>query len=125
MSDEKTSQTSEGLGVDPMDADPNGLGPLGNMPRSLPSERAVEAFRSLPADSEYDTDSKTDSKIDQSAPEGYFELMVEVTVRLPDGTTLTYAESVQKDAPDDYDFDEATTLLDAATDVMSRRLGRR
>lgn len=91
-----------------------------------------EAFEAAPADSEYDTDSVREDRVPTavynqlvSVPHEYFELGVEIIVRLPDGTRFTYEESVEKDAPDDYDLDEAATMLDAVTEVMTRRLTHR
>lgn len=56
--------------------------------------------------------------------EPYFELAIEVRVQLPDGTTMEYSERVEKDAPDDYDFDEAFQMLSEGYKTLSTRLNR-
>jgi hypothetical protein len=101
------------------------------------SARALEAFETLPADSTYDTDEAhkaREGQWDTARPpvtggdllseSSYFELAVEISVRLPDGTAFEYREAVEKKSADDYDLDEASELVDVATEVMMRRVSR-
>jgi hypothetical protein len=99
------------------------------------SQRAVEAFDSIPADSEAQVDYSTARRyvgehvgpavqnvLNTFEGKEYYDLFVDVTVGLPDGTTLNYREAVEKDSPDDYDLDEAATIATSAFAVMLARL---
>ena len=46
-----------------------------------------------------------------------------MTVRLPDGVTIEYRESVQKEGPEDYDFPEAAAMADQVNNMIQQRIG--
>jgi hypothetical protein len=98
-------------------------------PTTPASDRAREAWESVPGDSEAAVDypPKTDgvvTNIINSALPDYYELAVEINVRTPDGTVITHSEAVECKDEGDYSFDEAITMLDASYRVMADRLGR-
>lgn len=123
------------------------------------SQRALEAYDSLPADSQYSTDPEervrmaleaSDTVFDESEvetivkamtplvvghgvvnnntflpkmdPTPYYELGVDITVNFPDGTRVNYSEASEREAADDYDFDQAADLLADAVSVVRHRL---
>lgn len=93
------------------------------------SGRAVEAYDSLPADSEAKVDYPPGTVVNQTflpkmEPVPYYELGVEISINLPDGTRLNYSEAVEKKDADDYDFDEVDATLWSALRVMRKRLGQ-
>lgn len=99
------------------------------------SERALDAYDAIPGDSESKVDYPSDdhpavkecSTVNNyggllGVAKDYFELEVEMTVRLPDGTVLVYREGSEKTGADDYDFPEALALVDVVSAVLRNRL---
>lgn len=95
---------------------------------SQASKRALEAYDTIPGDSEAKVDYPPGTVFNQTflpkyEAEDSYELEVQMIVRLPDGVTIEYREAVVKESADDYDFPEAAAMADQVNNVIQNRIG--
>lgn len=82
------------------------------------SHRAVEAFESIPGDSEAAVDYPPAMVGLQAIPDS---LSVDITIYLPDGGHMSFSESAPADR-DEYDFEHVEELLEGVLKSVRARI---